>query len=78
LKFYFDELRYQKVTVSVHGDNLPSIHLHESLGFRLEGRLRRMVFTEGAHDDELWFGMTCEEYREQRAKPTGPDTRQVH
>lgn len=74
LKFYFEELRYQKVTVSVHGDNWPSINLHEVLGFRLEGRLRRMVFTAGAHADEWWFGMTCEEYpKTLAAKKTAPD-----
>ncbi len=63
LKFYFDELRYQKATVSIHGDNQPSLDLHARLGFQLEGRLRRMVFTAGEHVDELWFGMTCEEFR---------------
>jgi RimJ/RimL family protein N-acetyltransferase len=62
LQYYFAELRYQKATVSIHADNLPSIQLHERLGFRREGQLRRMVFTAGRHVDEIWYGMTFEEF----------------
>lgn len=62
LRYYFDELRYQKATVAVHADNLPSIQLHERLGFQREGQLRRMVYTAGRHVDELWYGMTCDEF----------------
>jgi RimJ/RimL family protein N-acetyltransferase len=62
LRYFFEELRYQKVTVDIHADNLPSIALHERLGFVLEGRLRRMVFSGGKHLDELHYGMTAEEF----------------
>ena len=62
LGFYFNECRYQKVTVSLHAENLASVALHERLGFVLEGRLRRMVYTGGRFQDELWFGQTAEEF----------------
>lgn len=62
LAFYFGELRYQKVNVRVHSDNLPSIALHEGLGFQREGVLRRTVFTGGRHKDDICFGLTCEEF----------------
>jgi RimJ/RimL family protein N-acetyltransferase len=62
LAYYFRELRYQKVTAHVYAFNEGSIRLHEKLGFQLEGRLRRMVFTDGAYHDELIFGMTLEEF----------------
>jgi RimJ/RimL family protein N-acetyltransferase len=32
------------------------------MGFKLEGRLRRMVYTNGEFYDELYFGMTKEEF----------------
>ncbi len=48
LAYYFRELRYQKVTAHVYAFNEASIRLHEKLGFQLEGRLRRMIFT-GRH-----------------------------
>ena len=64
LKYYFEELRYQKVTVPVHSDNPASIRLHESLGFQREGTLRRMFFTRGHFVDVIWFGMTAEEFQD--------------
>ena len=63
LRYYFQELRYQKVTVPVHSDNPSSIKLHERLGFQREGTHRRMQFTQGAFVDVIWFGMTIEEFQ---------------
>lgn len=62
LRYYFEELRYQKVTVPVHNDNEPSIKLHEDLGFQREGTHRRMFYTQGRFVDIIWFGMTIEEF----------------
>jgi RimJ/RimL family protein N-acetyltransferase len=64
LKYYFEELRYQKVTIEIHSYNISSVQLHESLGFTLEGTLRRMGYTQGAYFDVHWYGMTAEEYQE--------------
>jgi RimJ/RimL family protein N-acetyltransferase len=61
-RYYFTQLRYQKVMASVHSDNAPSVALHERLGFQLEGNHRRMIFTNDAHIDMLWFGMTADEF----------------
>ena len=62
LRYFFQELRYQKVTAHVYSFNEPSIKLHEKLGFQQEGRLRRMVYTNGQFFDEVLFGMTAEEF----------------
>ena len=64
LRYFFDELNYQKVSATVYSNNEPSQRLHESLGFTLEGRVRRVIFTAGQHFDELHYGMTVEEFRE--------------
>ncbi len=63
LRYFFHELRYQKVTAQVYSFNAPSIALHERLGFQVEGRLRRMIFTHGRHFDELLYGMTVRNLR---------------
>jgi RimJ/RimL family protein N-acetyltransferase len=63
LRYFFEELRYQKATISAHSYNGASIRLHERLGFQLEGRVRRTVYTEGRFFDELLFGMTREEFQ---------------
>lgn len=54
LRYYFHELRCQKATVIVYAFNERSKQLHEGLGFRLEGRLRRTVYTNGRLHDELY------------------------
>jgi RimJ/RimL family protein N-acetyltransferase len=46
----------------VYSFNEPSLRLHEKLGFQLEGRLRRMLYTNGQFFDEVLFGMTAEEF----------------
>ncbi len=62
LNFYFRELRYQKVLVTCYAFNEASIKLHESFGFQHEGRIRRMIFTNGQYHDALLMGMTVEEF----------------
>lgn len=62
LRYYFHELRYQKVTIGAHSDNMASIRLHEKLGFQREGTWRRTAYNHGQYCDEIWFGMTREEF----------------
>lgn len=62
LRYYFEELGYQKVTVGVYNFNDASISLHEKLGFQREGQLRRTAFTRGQYYDEIIFGLTAEEF----------------
>ncbi len=62
LRYYFEELRYQKCTVSVYDFNEPSLRLHERLGFQVEGRLRRMIYTAGRFHNEIKLGITAEEF----------------
>lgn len=64
LRYFFQELRYQKCNVEAMEINPGSQRLHESLGFELEGRRRRVVFTSGRHSDLLDYGITAEEFRE--------------
>ncbi len=62
MRYGFHELRYQKVNSATIDSNEPSIKMHIALGFELEGRIRRNVFTAGQYHDEVWFGMTREEF----------------
>jgi len=64
LRYFFLELGYQKVNAGVYAFNEASIRLHERLGFQQEGRLRRMVFTNGRYFDDINFGMTVEEFKD--------------
>ena len=61
-RYFFHERGYQKVNAEVFAFNEPSMRMHEHFGFTLEGRLRRMIFTQGQHHDALIYGMTREEF----------------
>jgi RimJ/RimL family protein N-acetyltransferase len=63
LRYFFQELRYQKCNVEAMEINVPSQKLHEALGYQLEGRRRRTVFTSGRHSDMIEYGITVEEFR---------------
>ena len=73
VKYYFEELRYQKVTVYLMSFNTPSAGLFEKLGFQAEGRLRRVIYTAGQYYDFLVYGMTDDEFAVQHADSL-PDT----
>lgn len=68
LRYYFQELRYHKVTATVYSFNEASIRLHESLGFQKEGQVREVVYTNGRYFDELYYGMTADEFREKHLR----------
>lgn len=69
LRYYFKELRYQKVNVEIHEHNQGSVLLHKKLGFVREGCLRRVNYTDGKHSDVLLFGMTVEEFDRKFSMP---------
>lgn len=61
-RYYFQELRYQKMNAQVYSFNTASLALHEKLGFTREGTLRRMAFTGGQRHDIVAFGLTADEF----------------
>ncbi|MBZ0289992.1 MAG: GNAT family N-acetyltransferase [Anaerolineae bacterium] len=63
-RHFFHERRYQKVIANVFSFNAASMRLHERLGFQLEGRLRRMIYTRGQYFNQIYYGMTVEEFDE--------------
>lgn len=63
LHYFFNELRYQKCHVDVHGWNESSMRLHEALGFTKEGQIRRANYTMGTYYDKHIYGITIEEFR---------------
>jgi RimJ/RimL family protein N-acetyltransferase len=64
LRFFFEERRYQKADAGVYDYNQGSIALHEKLGFKIEGRSRRLHYSAGAYHDLLRYGLTVEEFHE--------------
>lgn len=65
LRYGFYELRCQKANSACMEHNEGSIRLHEKLGFKVEGRRRRHIYTNGRYYDDILFGMTREEFDEE-------------
>lgn len=68
LRYFFHERRYQKVNATVYSFNIPSIQLHQNFGFKQEGQLRSMIYTDGQFYDEIIFGLTIEEFNVRHGK----------
>ena len=64
LRHFFQERRYQKCNAVVFSFNNASLGLHQRVGFVQEGRVRRAIYTNGTYHDEIFFGITAEEFLE--------------
>ena len=62
LKYGFMEKRLNKYTVSVLEGNEGSIKMHKKLGCEQEGVLRQNIYTNGRYYDEIYFGLTKDDY----------------
>lgn len=62
LRYAFHELRFQKYNIRCVESNQPMIHHAGRLGCQPEGRIRRHIYMQGCHQDELIFGLTREEF----------------
>ena len=62
LQYGFWEQRYQKCNSVCYASNAASMRMHAKLGFTEEGRIRRNTFFNGEYHDDVWFGMTREEF----------------
>jgi RimJ/RimL family protein N-acetyltransferase len=67
LRYGFFERRYQKCNSGCVHTNTASVRLHKKLGFIEEGYRRRDYYFNGAYYDEILFGLTIEEFRENDA-----------
>ena len=68
LRYFFLERRYQKGGTGAYSFNEPSQRLLEQLGFQLEGRQRRMQFSNGGYHDMVHYGITVEEFCEKHGE----------
>ena len=64
LRFYFDELGYQRCETGINAFNQPSLALHEKLGFTVEGVRRRAFYTQGRYGDVVMVSILDDEFRE--------------
>lgn len=66
LEFLFEVQKLHRVVEIVDVENVPSIQLLKSLGFRLEGHFMENIFFKGKWGSEYQFAMLQREWMQQR------------
>jgi len=66
LKYLVEEKKKHKIVAKVDPENMPSIKLLESLGFKREGVLRKCICEDNEWKDEIIYGMLEEEWKKTR------------
>jgi RimJ/RimL family protein N-acetyltransferase len=64
LRFAFIEINLRRVSLGVFEYNPRAIRSYEKVGFRHEGRMRRLLSREGRRWDNLFMGILREEWLE--------------
>jgi RimJ/RimL family protein N-acetyltransferase len=67
LRFGFEELNLQRISLQVFDFNERAIRCYEKVGFRHEGRLRQARFVEGRYVDEVIMAVLRDEWQAGRA-----------
>ncbi|MHB0999341.1 MAG: GNAT family N-acetyltransferase [Armatimonadota bacterium] len=62
MKYAFEQLNLQRVTLYVHTFNERAIKVYEKCGFKLEGRMRKAHYMDGVYSDVLMMGLLREEF----------------
>ena len=63
LEWGFNGINLNRLYLHVFASNQRAINLYEKMGFKLEGRLREMLFENGEYADVLVYGLLRSEYK---------------
>lgn len=61
-KYAFDQLNLNRLSLEVQENNKAAIHLYDSSGFTLEGKLRSAQFKEGRYIDVYCYSLLRQEW----------------
>ncbi len=64
LRYAFEDLKLNRVGLSVFEFNEAAIAVYEKLGFKKEGRLRQTIQRDGRFHDAILMGILAHEWRE--------------
>lgn len=62
LKYAFKVLDLNKVILGVYGNHKPAIRAYERIGFKTEGRIRKLLNFENRYVDKLIMGISSQEF----------------
>ena len=62
LRYGFDQLNLNRISLSVFSNNPRAIHSYGKAGFKVEGRQREVVFRDGQRYDEIYMRIFKDEW----------------
>ena len=62
LKYIFNDLGMNRVSLVTLSNNIPALALYSKLGFKKEGTLRNAIFRNGKFIDLIQYGLLSEEW----------------
>ena len=62
LKYAFENLNLNKVTLGVYGNHTPAVRAYEKVGFKIEGRITDFFNFEGKYVDKIIMGILKQEF----------------
>jgi RimJ/RimL family protein N-acetyltransferase len=62
LKYIFNDLGMNRVSLVTLANNIPALALYSKLGFKKEGTLRNAIFRNSKFVDLIQYGLLCEEW----------------
>ena len=62
LEYAFNRLNLNKIVLGVYGNHKAAIKVYQKVGFKIEGRLEKMLHLRGAYVDRIIMGLLRENY----------------
>lgn len=62
VEYGFFRLNLWRIELGVHAEHDAAVRVYEKVGFRIEGRMREVLFHDGKYKDSLWMGLLRSEY----------------
>ncbi len=63
LEYAFNRLNLNKVILGVYANHKPAIKTYQEVGFKIEGRIRKLLNFEGKYVDKIVMGISQSEFK---------------
>ncbi len=66
LEYAFMRLNLNKVILCVYATHTVAIKIYQKLGFKIEGRIKKIFNLDGKYIDSLWMGLLRSEFKKEK------------
>ncbi len=70
LEYAFKRLNLNKVILGVYGNHKSAIKTYQKVGFRIEGRIKELLYFESKYQDKIIMGISKKEFEKSKNEPS--------